>query len=97
LPLAEREHPTIRGAVDVVLIRRGRVSALFDAKYKIFDGTPGASDVFQMIAYMECLGLDNATLVYPGSRPRRTVVVGRRRVHAIGIEPTPEGLASTKP
>jgi len=86
----------IKGRADVVQRRNGRLVGLFDAKYKLLHRSPRAGDVSQMIAYMECLGLDHATLVYPGAAAPRTIGVGRRRITSIGVDPTPAGVEATR-
>jgi len=50
---------------DVVHIIDGRVSAVYDAKYKLEEKL---SDLYQMLAYCTILGLTTGHLVYAGSR-----------------------------
>jgi 5-methylcytosine-specific restriction enzyme subunit McrC len=72
----------------VVLARDGSgVVELFDAKYKWPDSAPDRPDLYQMIAYCDALGLDEATLVYPVAAPPRSVQVGRITVHVLGLPP----------
>lgn len=70
---------------DVVIRHRGEVVALYDAKYKWLDKAPARGDVYQMVTYCEHLRLGEATLVYPGDPGARSIEVGNRRVHVVGL------------
>jgi 5-methylcytosine-specific restriction endonuclease McrBC regulatory subunit McrC len=87
----------ITATADVIVEQQGRPTALYDAKYKWPSSTPSTGDLFQMIAYCERLGLTEATLVYPVDAPLKTVAVGTRRVHSIGVAPTPCNLSQQTP
>jgi 5-methylcytosine-specific restriction endonuclease McrBC regulatory subunit McrC len=64
-----------------------RLIALYDAKYKWPEAAPDRSDLYQLVTYCERLGLTDATLVYPAEAARRTVTVGDRSVHVLGLVP----------
>jgi 5-methylcytosine-specific restriction enzyme subunit McrC len=70
---------------DVVVRHRGELVALYDAKYKWLDKAPARGDVYQMVTYCEHLGLGEATLVYPGDPGARSIEVGNRSVHVVGL------------
>ncbi len=48
-----------------LIIALGRRLAIGDAKYKDFDGWPGASDVHQLVAHAAACRADRAALFYP--------------------------------
>jgi 5-methylcytosine-specific restriction endonuclease McrBC regulatory subunit McrC len=74
---------------DVVVRGDGKLVALYDAKYKWLDKAPTRGDIYQMVTYCERLGLGEATLVYPGSPGARSIDVGNRQIHVVGLsEPT---------
>ena len=77
---------TLRAEADVVVRDGDSIVALYDAKYKWIDRAPARADVYQMVTYCERLGLPEATLVYPGEPGRRTLVVGGRSIHTVGLE-----------
>jgi 5-methylcytosine-specific restriction enzyme subunit McrC len=77
----------LRAEADVTVWRDGRRIALYDAKYKWPDSAPDRGDLYQMVTYCDSLHLDEATLVYPGELSTRTVTVGQRRVHVVGVRP----------
>ncbi|WP_174536008.1 McrC family protein [Micromonospora chalcea] len=62
--------------------------ALYDAKYKWPGSTPDRGDLYQMITYCERLGLEHGTLVYPVATPKRSVTVGNKTVHVLGVAPS---------
>lgn len=66
---------------------RDRLTALYDAKYKWANDAPKAADLYQMVTYATALGLGEATLVYPVATEPRTVRVGDKRVHVLGLPP----------
>lgn len=70
---------------DVVITERGRVKALFDAKYKPSESAPSSPDIYQMVTYCEALGLSEATLVYPGFVKDKTVTVQGKSVRVKGL------------
>lgn len=80
-----RSSPQVKPDV-VVRDAAGRPCSIFDAKYKAPPATPQASDVYQMVTYCELLGLDEATLVYPGDGERSTVSIGDRRIHIVQLD-----------
>jgi len=57
---------SLSSEADVTVWEDDRLVALFDAKYKSLGSTPTMGDVYQMVAYCTRLGIDEATLVYPG-------------------------------
>lgn len=75
------------GRADVAVFDSGELIALFDAKYKRFGKRPNPEDVYQMVAYLEALGLDEATLVYPEAIGEHVVRCGRRVIRSIGLPP----------
>lgn len=64
-----------------------RLVALFDAKYKWARGAPKAADLYQMVTYATALGLSEATLVYPVAAAPRSVTVGDKTIHVVGLVP----------
>jgi 5-methylcytosine-specific restriction endonuclease McrBC regulatory subunit McrC len=83
-PLSNR-GPQLRAQADVVVWRDRKVVTLYDAKYKRAGPTPDRADIYQMVTYCERLGLDEATLVYPGQFEPRHVEVGERTIHMRGL------------
>lgn len=77
----DRSAPTV--AADVLVMSTPKV--LYDAKYKLAGATPSADDAYQMVTYCERLGLDEATLVHPGSVNATTVRVGDRHIHTLQL------------
>lgn len=75
----------LKSYADVVVMDGARVAALYDAKYKSAGDGPSASDVYQMVAYCERLGLSSATLVYPVFQDARQYRVGDRVVRTVGL------------
>jgi 5-methylcytosine-specific restriction endonuclease McrBC regulatory subunit McrC len=59
--------------------------ALYDAKYKRLEYAPSTGDIYQMVTYCTRLGINEATLVYPGSGQRRTYSIGDVRVNLEGL------------
>lgn len=72
---------------DATVWADSRLIALYDAKYKWPDHAPDRADLYQLITYCEQLGLKEATLIYPAEANRRTVVVGDKSVHVLGLVP----------
>lgn len=70
---------------DVVVRHDGELVALYDAKYKWLDKAPERGDIYQMVTYCERLNLQEATLVYPGTTGVRSVRVGDRQIHVVGL------------
>lgn len=82
-PLIDGRPSPVASADVVVLDDRNDPAELYDAKYKAAGPTPSANDIYQMVTYCERLGLDEATLVHPGSARRTEVSVGDRRIHTL--------------
>jgi 5-methylcytosine-specific restriction endonuclease McrBC regulatory subunit McrC len=76
---------------DVVVRHGGDLVALYDAKYKWLEKAPARGDVYQMVTYCERLGLQEATLVYPGNAAARSLQVGNRQIHVLGIAEPRQG------
>jgi 5-methylcytosine-specific restriction endonuclease McrBC regulatory subunit McrC len=72
---------------DAVVFRRGRLIALYDAKYKWPDSAPTRADLYQMVTYCDRLGLREATLIYPTLTPHRTIRVGDKAITVMGLRP----------
>lgn len=70
----------------VILDHHGDPVAVYDAKYKPWADKPNVDDLYQMTAYAYRLGLDRATLLYPGRGERSEVVIGRYRIATIGLD-----------
>ncbi len=64
----------------------GSPVAVVDAKYKEWAAKPGTGDLYQTVTYAQRLGVEHATLVYPGRGQRRDVVVGRVRLTMLGLD-----------
>ncbi len=62
-----------------------RLVALYDAKYKRVEHAPSTSDVYQMVTYCTRLGIDEATLVYPGAGEHRSYQIGEVAIHVEGL------------
>jgi len=75
----------LHAEADVVAMVGSQIVALFDAKYKAPEAGPSRQDIYQMIAYCESLGLAEATLVYPGYVPIKTVNIRDKAVHVRGL------------
>lgn len=56
-----------RAEPDIVISTRARSLAIFDAKYKDFDGKPNAGDVYQLVAHARAYGVTTCALVYPAA------------------------------
>lgn len=96
-------QPGVRMWLDVVHLVGDEPRLVFDAKYKVADGTgryPNA-DLFQMLAYCTALGVPRAWLVYAGGRrPAERLVrnTGVRIVeYPLDLGVTPGGLAGSGP
>ncbi len=59
---------------DIVWMSEGRVAAVFDAKYKVLDGTPPNTDIYQAAAYAARYGLGDVHLIYAGGAAGRRVI-----------------------
>lgn len=74
--------------IDLVLIDkiRRRPVAVLDTKYKR-DAKPSESDIQQVVAYAEQMGVDDAYLIYPSTATRsHPVPVGRKTVRCIHFD-----------
>ncbi len=58
---------TLRAEPDVVVSTPAGSVAIFDAKYKDFDGTPRPDDVYQLLAHARAYGVTTCALVYPAT------------------------------
>lgn len=72
-----REHLDHEGALrlipDITWWRRGRITAIVDAKYKLVsDARFPNADAYQMLAYCTALGLPQGFLVYARDREQRS-------------------------
>lgn len=70
---------------DVIVWDGDELVALYDAKYKFLNQTPAMGDVYQMVTYCIRLGLDEATLVYPGNGEERSFRVENVTVRMKGL------------
>jgi 5-methylcytosine-specific restriction enzyme subunit McrC len=75
----------LKSYADVIVLRGRDVVAVYDAKYKVPDKGPSASDLYQMVTYCERLGLSEATLVYPAFREPQSYRVGARTIRTVGL------------
>jgi 5-methylcytosine-specific restriction enzyme subunit McrC len=91
-----RQHPVIfdRGATkhlraDLVLIRDRTRLLLADTKYRLSQGKPVDSELYQVLAYSRALRIHHAVLLYPDvAEPARPLVVrdGENTIHVDGFE-----------
>jgi hypothetical protein len=70
----------------VQLDQHGNPVAVFDAKYKPWDKKPSTGDLYQVFTYAQRLGLNRASLLYPGHGEHSEVSIGRCRIAMIGID-----------
>jgi 5-methylcytosine-specific restriction endonuclease McrBC regulatory subunit McrC len=77
-----------RARADVAVVGKGRITAVYDAKYKSMEGAPAAGDLYQMVTYCAKLGLHAATLVYPSAAAARSISVAGRTITAMGLWPS---------
>ena len=82
---------------DVTVWKGDDLVALYDAKYKFLNQTPAMGDVYQMVTYCTRLGLDEATLVYPGTGEERSFRVEHVTVRMHGLPvmaPAPTAISA---
>lgn len=84
----------LRSEADVTVWQDGKLAALYDAKYKWPGTTPTMTDVYQMVTYCTKLGIDEATLVYPGSGHSRSFDVSGVRVRMRSLSVTVDQAGS---
>lgn len=100
-----RQHPVLltddisamTAKADLVeLDQHGQPTRIVDAKYKQWQATPAAPDLYQVVTYAQRLRLGGATLVYPGAGEHSEVVVGPYRIALRGLDvlETPKTPAS---
>ncbi len=61
-----RECREYRANPDIVVSPNTGEPAVGDVKYKIFDGSASAGDVYQLLAHAEAFGASKAFLIFPG-------------------------------
>ena len=90
-----RQHPVLltddisamTAKADLVeLDQHGQPTRIIDAKYKQWQATPTAPDLYQVVTYAQRLHLGGATLVYPGAGEHSEVVVGPYRIAMRGLD-----------
>jgi 5-methylcytosine-specific restriction endonuclease McrBC regulatory subunit McrC len=84
--LTDDESRMTANADLVQLDQHGNHVAVFDAKYKLWDKTPTTGDLYQIFTYAQRLGLNRASLLYPGRGEHSEVSIGRCRISMIGID-----------
>lgn len=84
--LTDDESRMTASADLVQLDQDGIPVAVFDAKYKPWGKTPSTGDLYQAFTYAQRLGLNQASLLYPGHGERSEVSIGRCRITMIGID-----------
>jgi len=98
-----RQHPVVfdraatkRLRADLVLVHEGTPLLLADTKYRLSQGNPADTELYQVLAYARALQLHHAVLLYPDvPEPPRPLVVrdGENTIHIDGLElarPWPE-------
>jgi 5-methylcytosine-specific restriction endonuclease McrBC regulatory subunit McrC len=84
--LTDDESRMTANADLVQLDQHGNPVAVFDAKYKPWDKKPSTGDLYQVFTYAQRLGLNRASLLYPGHGEHSEVSIGRCRIAMIGID-----------
>lgn len=62
----DKEQSEYRANPDIVVSHNSGETAVGDVKYKIFDGSAAAGDVYQLLAHAEAFGASRAFLIFPG-------------------------------
>lgn len=60
------ERREYRANPDIVISSTSSHSVIGDVKYKIFDGSAAAGDVYQLLTHAEAFGASKAFLIFPG-------------------------------
>jgi 5-methylcytosine-specific restriction endonuclease McrBC regulatory subunit McrC len=85
--LLTTDASNIRASADLVeLDAHGNEVAVYDAKYKPWGTNPSTDEIYQTLTYAYRLGLDSATLLYPGRGERNEIVVGEYRIRTVGVD-----------
>jgi 5-methylcytosine-specific restriction endonuclease McrBC regulatory subunit McrC len=94
--LLTTDGSNIRAAADLVEIDvHGHEVAVYDAKYKPWGAKPSADEIYQTVTYAYRLGLESATLLYPGNGEASEVVVGKYRIRSEGVDVLKPPLPAT--
>jgi 5-methylcytosine-specific restriction endonuclease McrBC regulatory subunit McrC len=95
--LLTTDESSIRAAADLVeLDAHGDEVAVYDAKYKPWGAKPSTDEIYQTLTYAYRLGLDSATLLYPGRGERNEVMVGKYRIRTAGVDVLRPAFATTE-
>lgn len=60
------ERQVYRANPDIVIKSTSKILGVGDVKYKIYDGSAGNSDVYQLLAHAEAFEANSAFLIFPG-------------------------------
>ncbi|MDW5326781.1 5-methylcytosine restriction system specificity protein McrC [Plantactinospora sp. KLBMP9567] len=88
IPLTDND-PMWEGRADFVVESDGRPSAVYDAKYRPWQRRPKTSELYQLLAYTQRLGVSYAALLHPATTPDKgTFTVGDTTIDTIAIDIT---------
>lgn len=65
-PIFDGQQRQYRANPDIVIIPSSGEVAIGDVKYKIFEGTAAAGDVYQLLVHAETFGAKKSFLIFPG-------------------------------
>lgn len=87
-PILLTDDPTrIQAAADLVVLGPAQEPLeVYDAKYKPWGAKPSPDEIYQVHTYAYRLGLNSATLLYPGRGEHHEVIVGGYRIRTCGVK-----------
>lgn len=65
-PIFDDQQRQYRANPDIVVLPSSGDTAIGDVKYKIFEGSASATDVYQLLAHAEAFGAKKSFLIFPG-------------------------------